>query len=206
MPDPKTPQNQPSATRPVTRELIKKNSSGATDASGTPSRHETQKPDKADKKSESKTDDTREPVKERKGVKEPEGAEEVESSKTGIEVQFDKFKDEIKSMFAGMLEDSEARETKILSKQINSLESNFKASVDSMRKELNTEIADVKKEIEQTKSEVKSASASINNVTKSVRKVSDKVEDLQESLDFQENQMKDMDKAQDSKRGSRGFN
>ena len=202
MPGPNTPQSQPSITRPVTRELNKKSGS-VVDASVTPKRLETHKSDKTDKKNVGKVDKTeemKETMKDSKGAKESDGAKEAEASKTGIEAEFSKFKDELKAMFAGMLTESEGRMSKELSKQINGLESKFKASLDSIRKDLNVEMIDVRKEIEQTKTEVKSISDSVKKATESVKLVSGKVESIEKSLEFQYEQMKDMDKAQDTKR------
>ena len=214
MPGPNTPQSQPSITRPVTRELNKKSGS-VVDASVTPKRLETHKSDKTDKKNEGKVDKTeemKETMKDSKGAKESDGAEEsdgakeAEASKTGIEAEFSKFKDELKAMFAGMLTESEGRMSKELSKQINGLESKFKASLDSIRKDLNAEMIDVRKEIEQTKTEVKSISDSVKKATESVKLVSGKVESIEKFLEFQYEQMKDMDKAQDTKRDHRRIN
>ena len=58
----------------------------------------------------------------------------------------------------------------------------------------------MRKEIEQTKTEVKSISNSVKKATESVKSVSDKVERIEKFLEYQYEPMKDMDKAQDTKR------
>ena len=80
-----------------------------------------------------KTEEMKETMKDSKDAKESDCAKGAKAFKTGIEAEFSEFKDELMTIFAGMFLESEGRISKELSKQINGLESQFKASVDSIR-------------------------------------------------------------------------